>query len=78
MQLTSRRQAQYCRRCQCHAMFRWQEPRHHAWSALTLALLGSSLLTPVTGTLMLVVWLQRIAATCKWACPHCKRPLQAA
>jgi hypothetical protein len=59
-------------------MFRWQEPRHHAWSALTLALLGSSLLTPVTGTLMLVVWLQRIASTCRWACPHCRQPLQAA
>jgi hypothetical protein len=78
MHLTTRRQAQYCRRCQCHAMFRWQEPKHHSYAALSLALLASNLITPLSGALMLAVWAQRIASTCRWACPHCSQPLQAA
>ena len=74
----SARRAQYCRRCQCHVICRWNEP-HHGWhSALTLAMSGAQAVTPVTGLLMLGVWLQRIAQTRRWGCPHCRRPAQAA
>ncbi len=72
------RRAQYCRHCQCHAMFQWEEPRHHAYSALTLALIGSQFITPTIGLLMLGLWAQRIMASRKFACPHCHRAALAA
>ncbi|REJ81060.1 MAG: hypothetical protein DWQ34_14960 [Planctomycetota bacterium] len=72
------RRAQYCRHCQCHAMFRWEEPKHHAYSALTLAMIGTSLVTPATGLLMLGLWAQRIFKTRRWACPHCHKSAVAA
>lgn len=72
------RRAQYCRYCQCHAMFRWEEPKHHTYSALTLAMIGTSLVTPATGLLMLGLWAQRILKTRRWACPHCHKSAVAA
>lgn len=76
--MPSERRAQYCRHCQCHAMFRWVEPKHHAYSALSLAMIGTNLITPATGLLMLALWAQRIASTRRWACPHCQQSAAAA
>ena len=72
------RRAQYCRHCQCHAMFRWEEPRHHVYSALTLVMIGAGLLTPVVGVILLGLWAQRIFMSRRWACPHCHRIAAAA
>ena len=72
------RRAQYCRHCQCHSMFRWVEPKHHAYSAMTLTLIGANLLTPVSGLVMMALWIQRIMQTRRWACPHCNRRVVAA
>lgn len=72
------RRAQYCRHCQCHAMFKWVEPKHHGYSAMTLALIGANLVTPVTALVMMALWIQRIVRTRRWACPHCNRRAVAA
>jgi uncharacterized iron-regulated membrane protein len=72
------RRAQYCRHCQCHAMFRWEEPKHHVYSALTLGMIGTGLLTPVVGVILLALWAQRIVTTRRWACPHCQQMASAA
>lgn len=69
--MTSSRRAQYCRRCQCHSMFRWVEPNHYMYSALTVAIIGTNFLTPATGLILLGLWAQRISSTRRWACPHC-------
>lgn len=70
--MSRRRQANFCKTCECPVMFRWHEPAHHLHSTLTLALIGMKFVTPLTGSLMLLVWLQRIASTLKWGCPHCR------
>lgn len=66
-----RRRAQYCRHCRCHSMFRWIEPNHYMYSALTVAMIATSYLTPASGAILLALWAQRIASTRRWACPHC-------
>lgn len=76
--MSASRRAQYCRHCQCHAMFRWQEPKHHVYSAMTLAMIGTGLLTPAVGLIMLALWAQRIFTTRRWACPHCQHVATAA
>lgn len=52
-------------------MYRWIEPSHAAYSALTVALIGTSYVTPVSALILLGLWAQRIASTRRWACPHC-------
>jgi len=69
--MTSSRRAQYCRRCQCHSMYRWVEPNHYVYSALTVAMIGTNFLTPATGIILLALWAQRITSTRRWACPRC-------
>ena len=68
------RRAQYCRHCRCHTLHRWIEPSHTAYSALTVALIGTSYVTPVSAAILLALWAQRIASTRRWACPHCAEP----
>jgi hypothetical protein len=69
----ARRRAQYCRHCRCHTLFRWIEPKHHAYAALTVAMIGTTYLTPATGVILLALWAQRITSTRRWACPHCNQ-----
>lgn len=52
-------------------MFRWIEPKHYMYSALTVAMIATSYLTPATGAILLALWAQRIASTRRWGCPHC-------
>ena len=66
-------QIKFCRNCQSKTVWRWYEPPHHLYSALTLSLIAAGAANPTTGFLMAFVWLQRLAATRKWACPHCQR-----
>ncbi|MFO1095862.1 MAG: hypothetical protein U0992_21535 [Planctomycetaceae bacterium] len=69
--MTVSRRVQYCRHCRCHSLFGWVEPKHTMYSAFTVAMIGTSYLTPATGVILLALWAQRIAATRYWACPHC-------
>lgn len=66
------RQATFCRNCHCKTTRHWQEPPHYLYSTLTLSLMAAGAVTPMTGMLMAAVWLQRLATTGRWACPHCK------
>lgn len=66
------RRAQFCEPCQSTVMFGWQEPPHYLHSAMTISLLGGHFITPVTGGLMIILWMQRLSSSIKWGCPHCK------
>ena len=45
---------------------------------MTLAMIGTGLLTPAVGLIMLALWAQRIFTTRRWACPHCQHVATAA
>ena len=62
----------FCQNCDCKVVRRWHEPSHCLYSALTISLMAAGAATPMTASLMGLVWIQRISSTGRWTCPHCE------